>query len=165
MLVLRALSLQEAYTGSTREVNINGRKWEVKIPRGANTGTKVRMTGAGPAGPQGQKSDLYLVINVSPDPRFERKNDTLYKTVSTDLYTAILGGEVKVPTLSGDVLLTIPAGTQPGQVFRLRDRGMPNIKNNQKMGDLYAKIDVRLPKNLSKDEQTLFKELAKKRKK
>ncbi|MBN2501103.1 MAG: DnaJ domain-containing protein [Anaerolineales bacterium] len=154
------ISLQEAYTGSTRKLDVNGRLLEIKIPAGARTGTKVRMSGAGPAGPDGAPSDLYLVIKVAPDPRFTREKNDLYTDVNVDLYTAVLGGEIKVNTLSGNVLLNIPAGTQPGQTFRLKKRGMPDLKDKNKAGNLYANVQVSIPKKLTDKEKELFEELA-----
>jgi curved DNA-binding protein len=113
--------------------------------------------GEGMAG--GEAGDLYLRVRVSPDPRFERQGDDLYVTIPIDLYTAILGGEVQVPTLSGPVVLTIPAGTQNGRLFRLRGKGMPHLRRSEQYGDLYARIDVRLPTDLTPRQRELFEEL------
>ncbi len=157
------ISLEEAFRGAERLVNINGRRLTMRIPPGSRTGTKVRMAGAGPAGPNGQPTDLYLVIEVTPDPRFERKGDDLTTEVAIDLYTAVLGGETRVPTLDGNVLLTIPSGTQPGQSFRLSGRGMPHLREPNTRGDLYARIKVQLPRNLTPEQRTLFEQLAKSR--
>jgi curved DNA-binding protein len=153
------IGLHEAFSGSTRQVSINQRSFEVKIPKGAASGTKVRLKGAGPTGPSGEPSDVYLVIKVAPDPRFERKKDNLYTEVDLDLFTAVLGGEVQVHTLSGKVVLQIPAGTQPGQTFRLKGKGMPNLKKNSQRGDLMVTVNVQIPKDLSRDQEELFKQL------
>jgi len=107
----------------------------------------------------GQSGNLYLRASVLPDPRFERQGDDLHVTVSVDLYTAILGGQTPVPTLDGAVKLAIPAGTQNGQRFRLRDRGMPHLREPGERGDLYAHLNVRLPAELTAKQQELFKEL------
>jgi len=141
-------------------MQLDGRRLEVKIPAGARTGTKVRIQGVGPAGRSGQASDIYLVIEVAPDPRFSREGDDLNTEVESDLYTAVLGGEIRVPTLDGEVLLKIPAGTQPGQSFRLKGQGMPRLKKNKERGDLFASVKVRLPKNLSTEEKKLFEQLS-----
>jgi curved DNA-binding protein len=98
---------------------------------------------------------------VADDPRYERKGNDLYTDVTVDLYTAVLGGEVTVPTLSGNVVLTIPPGTQPGQTFRLSGRGMPQIKDPQSRGDLFARVRVRIPRNLTPKQRELFEQLAK----
>jgi curved DNA-binding protein len=154
------ISLQEAFQGSSRRIEVDGRRLEVKTPPGAKTGTKVRVADA-VSTPDGQKGDLYLVLQVADDPRFERKVDDLYSDVPVDLYTAILGGEVTVSTMNGNVVLTIPGGTQPAQTFRLAGRGMPQLKNPQKRGDLYVRAKVNIPRKLTERERELFEELAK----
>jgi len=153
------ISFFEAYKGTTRRVEIDGHQKEVIIPPGARTGTKVRVSEAISTAPNRPKSDLYLVIEVADDPRYKRKKNNLYTDVEVDLYTAVLGGEIKVPTLSGNVVLSIPSGTQPGQTFRLSGRGMPQLKNPKKSGDLYVKVNIRIPRNLSSEEKELFSEL------
>jgi len=154
------ISLNEAYHGTTRRIDVDGRRIDVKIPPGSKTGTKVRVSGVLPAGSNGQPGDLYLLIRVADDPKFERKGNDLYTSVDVDMYTAVLGGEVKVNTMSGDVVLKIPPGTQPGQTFRLKGRGMPYLKNPNQFGDLYVRADVKIPKNLSSREKELFEQLA-----
>lgn len=153
------ISFIEAYNGTTRRIEINGRQKDVIIPPGSKTGTKVRVSEAISTAPNRPKSDLFLVIQVADDPRFRREKDNLYTELEVDLYTAVLGGEVKVPTLSGNVVLSIPAGTQPGQSFRLADRGMPHLKNSKSFGDLFVKVDLKIPRKLSNKEKELFSEL------
>jgi len=154
------ISLAEAYHGTRRVLTKDGRRLEVKIPAGARTGTRVRVRGEGHGGAGGGPTgDLYLVIKVTNDPRFDRRGDDLHETVPVDLYTAVLGGEVVVPTLTGDVRLKVPAGAQNGQVFRLRGKGMPKLKSPGDYGDLYARLEVRLPANLTAKQRALFEEL------
>ena len=153
------ISLYEAYHGTTRTLDVDGSKKEIKIPPGVKTGTKVKATGAGPADSSGQRGDIYLNIRVSPDPRFERKGDDLITEKKIDLYTALLGGEVKVETISGDVLLKIPPGTQPGQTFRLAGKGMPVMRKKNKFGNLLVKIDIQIPRNLTEEQKQLVKKL------
>jgi curved DNA-binding protein len=155
------ISLQEAYQGTKRILRLDGRRLEVKIPAGAQDGTKVRITGAGsPGAAGGQPGDLYLVVRVRPDARFERDGADLRTKVSVDLYTALLGGEVGVPTPEGrSLMLTIPSETQNGQTFRLRERGMPQLNQTDERGDLYAEIQVELPQELTEEEKALFEEL------
>lgn len=156
------ISLTEAYLGTVRVVNKDGQRLNVKIPAGVKTGSKVRVRGKGGGGVGGgQSGDLFLRIKVASDPRFERKGDDLYTTVPVDLYTAVLGGEVTVPTLAGNAKLKIPAGTQNNQKFRLRGKGMPSLKNKGRYGDLYARIEVRLPAKLTSQQRKLFEELRK----
>ena len=154
------IDLREAYFGATRRIELENRRLEVKIPAGARTGTKIRMADALTSGAPGQSGDLYLVIQVLDDPNFERKGNDLYTEAPIDLFTAVLGGEATVQTLSGNVVLTIPAGTQPGQTFRLAGRGMPLIKNPSAHGDLLVRAKVKIPRNLSGKQRELFKQLA-----
>jgi curved DNA-binding protein len=151
------ISLQEAYQGTTRTLAHDRRK--VKIPPGVKTGSKVRIAGGGPARGVGAPGDLYLQIKVRPDPRFERKGNDLYSTIEVDLYDALLGGQVTVPTISGAVKLTIKPGTQNGQTIRLRGRGMPLLRNKGQYGDLYARVDVQLPEKLSARQRALLEEM------
>jgi curved DNA-binding protein len=154
------ISFQEAYQGTTRKLEMEGRRLEVKIPRGAKTGTRVRVADVVPTTEQGKKGDLFLVIQVMEDPNFERKGDDLTTEVPVDLYTAVLGGEIPVETLSGKVVLTIPAGTQPGQTFRLAGRGMPHLRTPDVFGDLFVRVKVVIPRNLTQKEREMFLELA-----
>jgi curved DNA-binding protein len=153
------ITFEEAYRGAERTVVVDNRRLQMKIPAGAHTGTKVRMAGAGPTGPDGRPTDLFLVIEVQPDPRFERKDDDLYTDVAIDLYTAILGGEARVPTPDGTVVLTVPGGTQPGQSFRLTGRGMPRLRDPKTHGDLFARMKVQIPRSLNAEQRKLFEQL------
>ena len=158
------ISLEEAFRGTKRVLGKDGRRLEVTIPPGVRTGSRVRIAGqGGPGIGGGRPGDLYLKVTVLPHPIFKRQGDDLHCEVPVDLYTAVLGGEVRVPTLEGDVMLKIPPGTQGGQTFRLRGKGMPNLRNPRQRGDLYVKVQVQVPQNLSQRERELFRELAKRR--
>jgi len=148
------ISFQEAYEGATRLLEGGGRRIQVRIPAGAKTGTKVRVAGGAPDG-----ADLYLKVVVDGDARFERDGADLYAPVGIDVFTALLGGEVEVPTMGGRVKLTIPAGTQPEQKIRLSGRGMPQLKNPQVKGDLYVQVKVHIPKNLTKEQRMLLQKV------
>jgi curved DNA-binding protein len=155
------ISLEEAFSGASRILRLGGRRIEVKIPRGAKTGTKVRVRGEGADGVGGgSKGDLYLEIEVTPHPTFERVGDDIYTELPVDLYTAILGGEATVPTFKGKIKLRIPAETQSGRTFRLKGQGLPHLKQPDERGDLYAKVVIQLPQNLTPEEIALFEELA-----
>jgi curved DNA-binding protein len=155
------ISLEEAYTGTTRIIHVDGQRLEVKIPPGVKTGSRVRVRGKGGVGRAGGPSgDLFLKINVSPHASFERAGDDLYCDVSVDLYTAILGGSVPVPTLKGTRTLKIPPETQNGRTFRLKGQGMPSLSKKGTYGDLFVKVYTQLPQDLSKKEKALFNELA-----
>jgi DnaJ-class molecular chaperone len=134
---------------------------EVKIPAGVETGSKIRVKGQGSEGDAGgPRGDVYLRINVRPHPQFERIGDDLRVEVEVSLYTALLGGEVVVPTPSSQLALTIPPETQPGRQFRLRGQGMPHLKGaDGKRGDLLARVKIVLPEKLTKQERTLIEQL------
>ena len=154
------ISLQEAYHGAKRLAQVGGQRLEVNIPAGARTGTRLRFTGVGGGGAGGgQAGDLYLKVVVAPDPRFERKGDDLHVTVPVDLYTLVLGGEVRVPAMEGEVVLSIPAATQNGRTFRLQGKGMPRLEGQGGRGNLYARVEARLPGHLTQRQRDLFEEL------
>jgi curved DNA-binding protein len=156
------ISLLEAYQGTTRVLEKDGRRLEVKIPAGASTGTKVRLAGEGaPSFRGGPTGDLYLLVKVRADPTYERKGDDLHAAVGLDMYTALLGGQVRVPTLSGPVMLTIKPETQNGQTFRLRGKGMPKLRAGDQCGDLYVQVNIQLPTNLTPRQRELLEEMRK----
>ncbi len=148
-----SISLAEAYEGTIRTLESDGKRIQVKIPAGAKTGTKVRVKGKAPGG-----GDIYLKVTVSKDVRFKRKNNDLHTEVEVDVFTALLGGKAQVQTLNGNLSLTIPAGTQPEQMIRLSGRGMPKLGNLTEKGDLYVRVKVQIPKDLSKKQKKLLEE-------
>jgi len=159
------IPLRDVLTGTTLTLQKDGQKLEVKVPAGVKTGSKIRMAGQGETGRQGGGAgDLYLTITVQPDPHFERDGDDLKTEAPVDLYTLILGGEAMVKTLSGQVSMKVPPETQPGRVIRLRGQGMPQLHDPQQRGDLYVKVQAKLPQHLSHEEKKLFEQLAKLRK-
>ena len=155
------VTLDEAFHGTTRSLQFEGgRQIQARIPRGVQSGSRIRLSGQGqPGAAGGQAGDLYLVVDVLPHPQFTREEDDLHVTVPVDLYTAMLGGAVTVPSIDREVRLTIPPETNNGRVFRLGGLGMPNLKDPEQRGDLYATLEVRLPDNLSEREKELFEEL------
>jgi curved DNA-binding protein len=155
-----SISLKDAFQGTTCQLQVGKQVKEVKLPPGARTGTKIRVPASGPVDSDGRPSDIYLLIEVEEDPAFERKGNDLYTQAKVDVFTAILGGETRVDTLSGKVVLTIPPATQPDQVFRLAGRGMPHLKNPQLKGDLFVNIKVKIPRQLSAKQKKLIKEAA-----
>ncbi len=183
------VSLEEAYRGSTRVVQLEAeepctacggtgrvgnrvcticdgtggkavpKRLEVKIPAGVKDGSRIRIAGEGvPGRAGGSKGDIYLVVKVLPHKLFERKGDDLYAEVSVPLAAAILGGEVGLATLNGNLSLKIPPETQNGKVFRLAGKGMPQL-GNADYGNLFAKVKVVLPTNLTEEERRLFERL------
>src|SRR5437764_6713643 len=137
---------------------------QVKINAGVDNGSRIRVAGEGQPGiGGGPRGDLYLIILVKPDPMFERKGDDLYADVDVDLVTMMLGGEVPVPTPDGRKLaLTIPPETQNRRLFRLSGKGMPRLRGDGS-GNLYARVQVRLPTHLYSEERSLFEKLARTR--
>jgi molecular chaperone DnaJ len=135
------------------------KRLEVKIPSGVRDGSKIRIAREGePGRAEGNKGDLYLVVKVLPHQLFERKGDDLYTEVSVPLATVMLGGEVGLPTLNGNLSLKIPPETQNGKVFRLAGKGMPKLGNSD-YGNMFAKVKVVLPTNLTEEERKLFERL------
>jgi len=156
------ISFHEAYNGTTRLLQFENKKIEVKIPAGVKTGSKVRVSGAAPQQPDGSKADILLMITVAENNQFNISGNNLLTTTTVDAFTAMLGGEVKVRTPSGDVVLKIPPGTQPMQTFRLNGRGMPLLKQKGKFGDLLVKAKVEIPRNLSDEQKSILREMRKK---
>ena len=148
------ITLEEAFNGASRIVEIDGRRLEVKIPRGIDAGRRIRMGGAGPGG-----ADVHVAIRVARHPVFARKGHDLHRELPITLEEALLGAEVPVGTLKGRVLLKVPPGTQPGRTFRLAGQGMPHMTGGG-VGDLYVKIRVVLPDNLDDEGKELVRGLA-----
>lgn len=161
------VSLEEAFAGTQRTFQLQDpqtgqvRTVEVKIPAGAYDGLRVRVAGKGhPGSGGGPAGDLYLVVSVRPHPLFERDGDDLRVRVPTPLYTAVLGGEVLVPTLKGTRLaLKVPPESQNGRRIRLSGQGMPRLKGGGR-GDLLVELVVELPTGLNERERQLFRDLA-----
>ena len=155
------ITLEEALHGTTRVLERDGHRVRARIPPGARSGSKVRIASKGGLGyGGGPPGDLYLNITVKPHPVFKHVGNNLRCDVDIDLYTAVLGGQVRLSTLNGDVSLTIPSGTNSGMTFRLRGKGMPNPHDPKQRGDLLATVQVQVPQELSAHERELFEELA-----
>jgi curved DNA-binding protein len=152
------ITLEEAFHGAERSLRKGERLVTVSIPRGARSGTRVRIRGEG--GPGNPPGDLFLTVSVQAHKTYERDGDDLRADLPIEVYTAVLGGEARVPTLTGEVVLTIPPETQSGRTFRLAGRGMPKLKEANAFGDLYARVVLRLPAQLTDREKELFRELA-----
>lgn len=135
------------------------KRLEVKIPPGVNDGSKIRLAGQGGVGTDGAKGDIELIVKMVPHKTFERKDDDLHTEVPVSLLTALLGGEVELPTLKSKVALKIPPETPNGNLFRLAGKGMPHLGNLSQRGDLFAKVKVVLPTNLTPKEKQLLEQL------
>jgi curved DNA-binding protein len=161
------LTLDDAFHGTTRRLSLkhdgHARTVDVRIPPGVGDGSRVRISGEGEHGVGGAAAgDLYLRVRLTPHPTFERKGRDLYVKVPLPVTTAVLGGEANVQTLSGKpARLRIPPLTQNGQVFRLKGFGMPAVGKSDEKGDLYARVEVQLPTQLSREERAHYEALAK----
>jgi curved DNA-binding protein len=159
------LTLEEAFSGTTRRVGMprDGKDHtvEVRIPAGIKDGARIRAAGeGGRSGSGAPAGDLYLTIRLRPHPRFERRGQDLHTHAGVPVTTAVLGGEVTVPTLSGSTLrLKIPEMTRAGRVFRLRGHGMPAVGSPNERGDLYVTADIDIPAHLSPDERRHYEAL------
>lgn len=155
-----SVTLEEVYNGATRYITRgdSDRRIKADIPRGVSDGTKVRLAGEGEPGPGGA-GDLYLVIRIEPHPVFRREGKDLHTDVKVDMFTALLGGHVEVPTLTRPVRLQIPPGTQSGQKFRLTGKGLPSARKPDQFGDLYAHVMITVPKTVSPEQRQLIEQL------
>jgi len=159
------LSLEDAYQGTTQRLSLthdgHTRTVDVRIPAGVVTGSRVRVSGEGEQGVGGAESGhLYLRVRLTPHPVFEVKGRDLHVRVQVPVTTAVLGGEAEVQTLSGKpARLRIPASTQNGQVFRLKGYGMPVLGKPDEKADLYTRVEVQLPAQLSAEEREHYESL------
>jgi DnaJ-class molecular chaperone len=160
------LTLEEAFHGATRRISIkqggHARSVDVRIPVGVRDGSRVRAAGEGESGSNGGAAgDLYLRVRIRPHPVFERTGNDLHTKLAVPVTIAVLGGEAQVPTITGTVRLKIPETTQNNQVFRLKGHGMPSVGKPEDRGDLYATIDVQLPRALTNDQRQHWQALEK----
>jgi curved DNA-binding protein len=155
------ITLEEAYTGTHRQLDVHDEKLQMTYKPGVKEGQVLRLKAKGGHGHNGgPRGDIYITIHVSRHAQYERKGDDLYCDAPVDLYTAILGGKPTIHTLKGAIKIDIPKETDNGKVLRLKNLGMPKFGKTDEFGDLYVKVVVVLPKNLSEKEIALFKELA-----
>lgn len=148
--------------GGTGRTN-KSRTLSVKIPAGIQNGNRIRLAGQGEAGSRGgHPGDLYVFVSVKPHKFFERVNSDIYCRVPILITTAILGGEIKIPTIEGtEALLKIPSGTETHSKFRLRGKGMPVLNSKDRRGDMFVEVQIDTPKHLSAEEKSLIKKLDK----
>lgn len=155
------VSLEDAYAGGPKQVNVNGSRLNIKLKPGLYEGQVIRLKGKGVPGRNGAESgDLLITIHLAPHPQFELKGQDVYADVPVDLYTAVLGGKIAVQGLGGPLNMNIPAGTNSGRIFRLKGMGMPSFNNASQPGDLYLTAMIHIPQHLSEEEKELFTQLA-----
>lgn len=156
------LSLKDAYTTQKQALTINGKNIRITIPAGVENGQQIRLKNYGSPGANGgPNGDLYITFVMKNDTEFTRQGNDLYKTEDVDLYTAVLGGEKTIDTLSGKIKLKVQPETQNGTKIRLKGKGYPVYKKEGQFGDLYITWNVKLPVNLTEKQKELFTELSK----
>jgi len=155
------LSLEEAFHGAERLLDIDGHRIKAGIPPGVRTGSRVRLAGqAEPGQNGGPAGDLYLIVQIKPNETFEREGDNLHMDVPVDIFTAVAGGEVRIPGLERPLTLKIPPRTNANRTFRIRGKGMPHLHDTKKRGDLFARVRLVLPDPLTDEEVSSIRELA-----
>ncbi|MCW3090375.1 MAG: hypothetical protein JWP81_1444 [Ferruginibacter sp.] len=155
------LSLQDAYTTHQQMLNVNNKNVRITIPAGVENGQVIKLKGFGAPGINGgPNGDLYITFSIDNDPRYKRSGNDLYITESIDLYTAVLGGEITVETMSGKIKLKVHPETQNGTRTRLKGKGFPIYKKEGEFGDLYVTYNVKIPTHLTEKQKALFRELA-----
>jgi curved DNA-binding protein len=155
------LTLKEVAETHKQALTVNGKNIRITIPAGVENGQVIKIAGHGGAGSNGGPAgDLYITFLVADDPRFKRDGSDLYFTAKLDIYTAILGGEVTVETLTGKVKIKVKPETQNGTKVKLKEKGMPVYKKENQFGDLYVTYDIQIPLNLTEKQKKLFEELA-----
>jgi len=154
------ISLEEAFQGTHRIIQLENEKLRITTKPGAYTDQLLRIKSKGAQGSSEQhRGDLFVRITVKQHPQFIRKGNDLYNTFNIDLYTAVLGGDIIVNTLSGQVKVKIESGTQNGKTVRLKGKGMPLYENPNAFGDLYVQLKVQIPEKLTDKQRELFEQL------
>jgi curved DNA-binding protein len=152
------ISLEDAYHGVAQIIEVGGQKIRIKLKPGTYEGLVIKLAGKAP-GSKGKAGDLYLTIHVMVPDRYQLEGLNIRQQVRIDLFTAMLGGEKEVETLSGKLKVKIPEGTQNGKVLKLKGKGMPKYDHANVHGDLLLEIQVQLPENLSNEQKELLKKL------
>lgn len=155
------LQLTDVLNTHQQTFSVNGKNIRITVPAGIENGQVIRLRGYGGPGVNGGPSgDLYITFQIADHPRYKRVGDDLYMEATIDLYTAVLGGEVVIDTIDGQVKMKVSPETQPGTKVRLRGKGTPVYKKEGQRGDLYVTYNVKLPTNLTEKQRALFKELS-----
>lgn len=156
------LDLKEAFETHKQTLTVNGKNIRITVPAGIENGQTIKIAGHGGKGTNGGPGgDLFITFTIATDARFRRAGNDIHVKQDLDLYTAVLGGEIIVETLSGKVKLPVKAETQNGSVVRLKGKGFPIYKKEGQFGDLYVTFDVKIPTNLTEKQKELFTELSK----
>ncbi|MBS1666102.1 MAG: DnaJ domain-containing protein [Bacteroidetes bacterium] len=156
------LNLTDAFVTHQQTITVDGKNIRITIPAGIENGQKIKLKGYGAPGVNGgPNGDLYISFSIVNNTRFRRDGNNLYNEVEIDLYTALLGGEIMIDTMSGKVKLKVPPETQNGTKIRLKGKGFPVYKTEGQFGDLFVTYHIKLPTKLSAKEKELFTELSK----
>jgi len=156
------LSLEAAYTTHQKTLAVDGKNIRITIPAGVEDGQVIKLKGHGAPGMNGgPHGDLFITFILEPNPTFKRVGNDLFTTADIDLYTAVLGGEHTIDTLSGKIKLKVNPETQNGTKIRLKEKGFPVYKSEGQLGDLYVTYSVKIPTNLTEKQKELFRELSK----
>lgn len=160
------ISLEDAYKGTTKMMTVMSQKLRIQLKPGVPHEQVLRLKGKGGEGANGLPAgDLFVKVKILPHYLFRREGNDLHCELPVDLYTVVLGGKVFIETFDGGTNFILPAGTENGKILRLKNKGMPNYSNPSQVGDLFVKLNVQIPKNLSAQETELFTKLAELRKK
>ncbi len=155
------ITLSEAYTGTERIIMVNGEKLRIKLKPGVRHDQLLRIRGKGNPSPipNGQPGDLYVRVQILPHPFYERRGDDLYTNAEVNVLKALVGGKIKIRTLKGtEVKVPIPAGVKNGHILRLKGLGMPNYEHPHHYGDLYVKVELKVPQDLNDKEKSYIEQ-------
>jgi len=156
------LQLIDASKTQKQTLTVNGKNIRLTIPAGIENGQTIKIAGhGGPGINGGPNGDLYITFSIANDPKIKRLGDNLYTSVDLDLYTAVLGGEITIDTLTGQVKLKVAPETQNGSKIKLKGKGFPVYKNEGQFGDMFVTYNIKIPKNLTDKQKELFNELSK----
>jgi curved DNA-binding protein len=156
------VNLTDAYTTHQQTITVDGKNVRITIPAGIENGQKIKLKGYGARGANGgPNGDLYITFSIMNNTKFKRDGNDLYSTADIDLYTALLGGEIMIDTMSGKVKLKVAPETQNGTKIRLKGKGFPVYKSDGQFGDLFISYNVKLPTNLTAKQKELYTELSK----
>jgi curved DNA-binding protein len=154
------ISLEDAFSGATRQINLNGQKINLQLKPGITEGQVLRLKGKGGAGERGVESgDLLITMHVGRHPKYNVKGNDLYFENDLDVFTAVLGGKMKVTVFDKTVTVSIPPGTDSGKTFRLKGMGMPVFGKADQRGNAYVNVKIKVPKNLTEEEKKMFSQL------
>lgn len=154
-----SITLEESFHGTSRIFELNNQKLRISLKPGSYDNLTIKLAGKGQPGKNGQAGDLYITVNVLPHRLYTREGDDIHQKVNIDLFTAVLGGEKEIQTLSGTLKIKIPPGTQNGKTLRLKGKGMPVYDKTGKFGDLLLSIVVDIPEKLTDEQKDLFLKL------